>query len=99
MPRNPFRSLRTQFRAGLWVVALAVGILGPIGVGFHHHNDFDSHDDCPVCEVAQNPSIAPDQPCEVVIAQIAISSTPQLAETSPRNTAPALVRLRGPPLV
>ena len=35
-------------------IIVAFVVAGLLSIAQHHHNDFDEHDDCPVCALVQN---------------------------------------------
>ena len=35
-------------------IIVALVVAGVLSIAQHHHDDFDEHDDCPVCALVQN---------------------------------------------
>ena len=70
-----------------------------IAAGFHHHDDFGEHDDCPICEFAQAPAATPDLPLVIVVVMALVGLIFIVPQGIPSETSPELIRVRGPPLL
>ena len=76
------------------VVLLFAGLLS---IALHHHDDFDEHDDCPVCALVQHGlDIADDVPNVALFLVVICELTIQRC-ISKTNSHLHFYRPRGPP--
>ncbi|BBG66415.1 hypothetical protein NNO_1712 [Hydrogenimonas sp.] len=83
------------FRKLLSTVLLAVTLFSAL----HHHNDLKTHNDCPVCVLQSNLSVA-DTPATLSLQEIDAHSDPVVTRfvTLRLSSRPESVFARAPPL-
>lgn len=87
---------RLGSRLAPWFVLLAAFV--QIGLGFHHHDDLRTHDDCRVCLAGhQGPEPESLRPVALVLARGAVEFLASVEGLAPvdRRSLPATAR--GPP--
>jgi len=83
-----------KFLKTIIVVFVVAGLLS---IAQHHHDDFDEHDDCPVCALVQHGlDIAGDVP-EVNLPLVVICELTIQKCASKTNSQIHFYRPRGPP--
>ena len=98
MKLKPTVHLRKSTQSWIWILGLCAALLGQIAVGLHHHDDLDRHDDCPICELAQNPSHEIDPPVKIILVSAFVAEAINLPPANFTANTPAVTRTRGPPL-
>ena len=78
-------------------IIIALVMAGLLSIAQHHHDDFDEHDDCPVCALVQHGlDIAGDVP-DVIVFLVVISELTIQKCTSKSNSHVHFYKPRGPP--
>lgn len=72
----------------LWkTIIVALVVAGLLSIAQHHHDDFDEHDDCPVCALVQNGLDAASDTADVAVFLVVICelvSEIRIFRTNPR---------------
>ena len=72
-------------------------IAGLLSIAQHHHDDFDEHDDCPVCALVQNGLDTPGDVPDVAVYSAVIGELPVQKCVCKTNSHFDFYRPRGPP--
>ncbi len=71
----------------LKTIIVALLVAGLLSIAQHHHDDFDEHDDCPVCALVQNGLDLSGDATEVAVFLVVIGelvSEIRIFRTNPR---------------
>lgn len=80
-------------------IIVALVVAGLLSIAQHHHDDFDEHDDCPVCALVQNGLDVASGTTDVAVILVVIGeliSKIRVFKTNPRFH---FSRPRAPPIL
>lgn len=81
----------------LKTIIVTLLIAGLLSVAQHHHDDFDSHEDCPICALVQDGLDISDNAPEVALFLVVICELTSQKCASKTNSHIHFYRPRGPP--
>lgn len=74
-------------------------VAGLLAIAQHHHDDFDAHDDCPVCALVQSGLDFGDYTPKVAVFWIFLFALVGESRTCKANSHFHFYRPRGPPAI
>jgi hypothetical protein len=78
---------------------IALVMAGLLSIAQHHHDDFDEHDDCPVCALVQNGLDVSDNVPDVAVFLVVICELVSEIRVFKTNPHFHFSRPRAPPIL
>lgn len=79
-------------------IIIALVMAGLLSIAQHHHEDFDEHDDCPVCALVQNGLDVSDNVPDVAVFLVVICELVSEIRVFKTNPHFHFSRPRAPPI-